>query len=390
MLNISTENTTTNKFILQFLPKSIEFLSIDEFTLFKGKKLKTKYCIDIVHNLLLRYYFKKENIFNLSSLILKEKYGYLYNYYIDYLLHIEAIVLVKEYMVGKNARIYKLNVSIINDEILRIKNDDKTLLKKQKNIKVELKKDFIITNIKQKLISDLYSVKVGLNKAMYYLENIKQDIDCYHKNKYSVDAIYNKHIFYHFDEYGRFHTNFTILKSFIRKNCLTINNEDTYEKDISNSQPLFLAKLIHNENIKVDEQEFNIYCKLVMNGNFYQFLMDKSKVKSKKECKENIYHIFFGKNITDKKNIFAKLFPSIYNFIIEYKNSHHNYKILSHVLQQMESEVIFNKIIYTLNVINPDITVITIHDSIIVQQQYREILNNVFNSIIEKEFNFIN
>lgn len=57
-------------------------------------------------------------------------------------------------------------------------------------------------------------------------------MDIYNRNKYSIECINDKHIFYHFDKYGRLHTNFTILKSFIRKNCLLIDNEETYEFDI--------------------------------------------------------------------------------------------------------------------------------------------------------------
>jgi len=55
----------------------------------------------------------------------------------------------------------------------------------------------------------------------------------------------------------------------------------------------------------------------------------------------------------------------------------------------MESEIIFNKIIKTLTIINPEINVVTIHDSIIVPKQHKELVENVFNSIIGKEFSFI-
>ncbi len=73
------------------------------------------------------------------------------------------------------------------------------------------------------------------------------------------------------------HTNFTILKSFIRKNCLLIDDEETYECDISNSQPLFLAKLINDSKSKwVDEKELDLFKYLTLNGKYYNYIMDFS------------------------------------------------------------------------------------------------------------------
>ena len=37
----------------------------------------------------------------------------------------------------------------------------------------------------------------------------------------------------------------------------------------------------------------------------------------------------------------------------------------------------------------PEIKIITIHDSIVVQKKYRDIVNNIFQSEISKEFNLI-
>ena len=48
---------------LQFLPQCLDSLSTDKNFTYKGKKLKSAYTIDITHNLILKYYFKKENKF---------------------------------------------------------------------------------------------------------------------------------------------------------------------------------------------------------------------------------------------------------------------------------------------------------------------------------------
>jgi len=49
----------------------------------------------------------------------------------------------------------------------------------------------------------------------------------------------------------------------------------------------------------------------------------------------------------------------------------------------------FNKVIKTIMVIDPDISTVTIHDSIIVKKKYQSIVENVLNSLLEKEFDFI-
>ena len=121
-----------NKYILQFLPNVLDSISKLKYIKYQNSNLKSAYLIDIVHNLILRYYFKKENSFNLSSLILKEKYGFKYNYYINYLVSCNIISMIKKHLKGKNSRIYKLNEDILKSEIKRYKNYDKFLLKKSK------------------------------------------------------------------------------------------------------------------------------------------------------------------------------------------------------------------------------------------------------------------
>jgi hypothetical protein len=184
------------------------------------------------------------------------------------------------------------------------------------------------------------------------------------------------------------HTNFTILKSFIRKNCLLIDNEETTEIDIKNSQPLFLNKLIESDGMSiVDESEFQLFRILTSSGNFYQYLMDNSEFKQKKLVKEMVYKVLFGKNFRSKgDSLFKKLFPTIYLFIKEYKTLHNNYKVLSHDLQNLESCLIFNKIIKEIMYIYPEIKLVTIHDSIVCQKKYKEIVEKIFYRHIYEEF----
>jgi hypothetical protein len=380
------------KYSLQFLPEVLIDVSKSNYISFNNKNLKTSYIIDITHSLLLKYYFRKENNFNLSSIILKEKYGHLYNYYINYLKEQNIIFLVKKHLKGKNARVYSLNPDIFKNKISRYKNNDKFLIKKyvckQKN---DIERNNLIEPIvKNKLILDLHSVKIQYDKSIFYLDSLKmEDIDIFQRNKYSVDAINDEHIFYHFDSFGRMHSNFTILKSFIRKNCLLIDGEETCEIDIKNSQPLFLSKLIRQTETRwVKDDEFKLFSILVENGNYYQYLIDNLKIKDKLVAKSLTYKVFFGQNrsnsISDK--MFQKLFPTIYNFIKLYKKEYGNYKVLAYDLQRSESQLIFNRIVKKIYELYPDIKLITVHDSIIIQKKWKNIVSELFFSEIYDHF----
>ena len=176
------------KYSIQFLPQQLTTESKTSHFEFKDKKLKTSYLIDITHNLILKYYFKKDNIFNLSSLVLKEKYGYQYNYYIDYLISKDILELIKKHQKGKNARIYKLNELVINGTITRYKNFDKVLLKKYKAAvslieSQDLDNNLIDVEVKRKLVGDLFNIEIEYSKAIFFLDSTLQEQDIYNRNK---------------------------------------------------------------------------------------------------------------------------------------------------------------------------------------------------------------
>jgi hypothetical protein len=397
---IVSKRVEDKTFTLQFLPECLYHIENIKTINYKETKLKTDYLIDIVHSLVLKYYFKKENRFAINATVLKDKYGYLYNYYINYLVDNNIIALMTQYQTGVTSRIYSLDDDIFNSKIKRYKNYDKVLLRKYKGKFVEMvgstideKESLIDMEVKEKLVSDLFSVNIEFDRAIFFLDSLKyQDYDIYNRNVYSVECINNKHIFYHFDAYGRMHTNYTILKSFIRKNCLMIDGEETCEIDIQNSQPLFLSKLIQESNSKwVKEDEYELFRELTTNGYYYQYVMEKTGEQDKRKVKEMTYKVLFGRNVANSKadKFFKILFPTIHNFIKLYKKEHGDYKILAYDLQKAESNLIFNKMIRCMMNLYPEIKIITIHDSIVVQKKYRDIVNNIFQNEISKEFNLI-
>ena len=166
------EKLSYKKNSLQFLPQCIENISDNDFFTFKGKKLKVAYVVDIVHNLILKYYFKKDNQFSLSAVVLKDKYGYLYNYYIDYLVSRNIIMMLVNYKSGTRSRIYALNESVLRGKIKRYRNSDKVLLKKYKNkvSQVEeggIENSLIDSDVKSKLVDDLFHIEIEFDRSIF-------------------------------------------------------------------------------------------------------------------------------------------------------------------------------------------------------------------------------
>lgn len=394
----SLKNKLENKkSLLQFKPKCLESLVGKTLIEYKSDKIKTAYLFDIINGLILKYYFKKENKFAINATVLKDRYGFKYKLYIDWLIENDIIRLMFNYKVGYTSRVYSLNPDIFKVKIERFKNSDVVLLKKYKKKfyeTLDLSKDtgLIKSHIKEKLISDLFSVNIDLTRSIFYLDSLKsRDIDIYNRNIYSVDSINNSHIFYHFDSYGRMHTNYTILKSFIRKNCLLLDSEETFEIDINNSQPLFLTKIIDNIKSKwILEDELFLFKELTKSGKYYQYLMQELKIGDKSKVKELTYKVLFGKNANNSKadKAFSSLFPTIHNFIKLYKKEKGDYKILAYDLQKMESDLIFNKIIGKIIDYNPDIKIITVHDSIVVPLKYKNEVSAIFESELITHFGF--
>jgi hypothetical protein len=385
-------------FLWQFIPKKYIYLSKTKKVPYNGIELKTEYLIDIIHEFILKYYFKRDEQFepelkfNIMSILLKKKYGEHYNYYINYLIEHEFLIMTSNYCKSKKARTYKLNLINLND-VTKHKNHDKVLLKK--NTQEYLRKTFLNTNnspipleIREKLVDDLYKVKIDTVKALDYLNDLKdKNIIChnkYQKNMISIENIGIENIFFKFDDYGRMHTNFTVLKKEIRNKFITIDGSPIFEVDIANSQPFFLALLmLKNKPIsEMIKPDVSRYIDLVKNGIVYEEIMEKCNIKDRKEAKLMMYKVIFGNNCIikfKKENMqFQKAFPSVHQFILDYKDKAKNYKVLAHDLQLMESDFIFNKIISHLISSYPDMPIFTVHDSINVPIKYKDDVERIF------------
>lgn len=388
-------NRIEKGYLYQFIPREFEYLTKTKIIQYKEQNLKTDYLINIIHELILKYYFTNEIKHNLWSLILKKKYGKYYSHYISYLLDYDFMTLISSYYSGKKAKTYKLNITEL--DIIRTKIYDKVILKKHEkdyifSLFTSIQDSPIEMNMRKKLIDDLYSVNIDYEKSLNWLNEQKKDknieIDKYFKNLSSIDSINTGHIFFKFDSYGRLHTNFTVLKKHIRCNFLTIDGDEVTEIDLPNSQPYFfgvyLKKEIGEENLN---EEINHFLEVVKNGLIYDEILERYPkiLIDRKDAKLLMYKVLFGKN--NDKNIENKLFrdmyPTIYEYIKEFKDLSSDYKSLSHQLQKIESDFIFNKCVTDIKKKFPYIKLFTVHDSIIFPIKYKEEVQIVFNNYLK-------
>jgi len=382
-------------YLYQFVPKKFSYLTKVKKISHKGMNLKTDYLINIMHELVIRYYFTEELSHNVWSSILRRKYGKYYNYYVSYLVEKKFLFMISNYYASKKARTYKININLI--DMVRCRVDDNILIKKHK-------KDFLVRSFTQetdspinkdlrlKLIDDLYHVDIDYESSLQWLNKEKKDKNIellkYFKNLTSIDGIDCGHLFYKFDSYGRLHTNFTVLKKHIRNNFIKIDGKEVTEIDIRNSQPYFLAVFLKNE---LGEDKFNkeldYYVDVVKNGLVYDIFTDKFPdiYKTRDEAKIMVYKVIFGKNIDTKKEskIFREIFPTVYNYLKEYKEISSTYRELSHVLQGLESKFIFDNIVKTVKETYPYIRLFTVHDSVVFPVEYKEEVNLIFRNYLK-------
>lgn len=387
------------KYLYQFLPKKLEFLIKTDKIVYKDNNLKTKYLADIIHYMYCRYFFADKKQVNLSSIILRQKYGTNYNYYIEYLIDNNILINDKNYYKGRFSKLFSLNSEYYDNDIkiLRWRNDDKIILKKWKKSQLEFEVDSLndtkIINswVKKELINDLYYVEIDFENASKHLLQMKEEgkietEKSYWKNLLSVESIKDGTLFYIEDDYGRLHTNFTILKKVIRTEFIKINGEEVDELDIPNSQPMFLALLLKEDNFHIKYPKAYInYLNIVKNGKIYDLLCSEINI-DRADCKKRIFMCLFGENKWECKfdRIFKKIFPEIFNWMLEKKAK--DYRVIAHELQKKESKLIFDNIIYRIKKEIPDIKLFTVHDSIIYPKKYSEKVSEIFYNQVELLF----
>jgi hypothetical protein len=404
MLYTDKLDVAEKKEILQFVPVDLEYLTKTKKIEYKDKKIKTAYLVDIIHKFITRRFFTNKEDIKLSSEILRKSYGTHYNYYISYLIDNDILQKKSNYCVGVKCNTYTLNKKYLKGnkgDLIRWKNSDSILLKKwKKNILVnEIEKlndtRKINETVKRRLIDDLFHVEVDFEKASECLSKLFDDgvIDDigYWKNQLSIESIEDGSIFYVEDDYGRFHTNYTVLKKVIRDEHITIDGEEVEELDIKNSQPLFLSILMKEHGFDLEHPiEFKRYYESVKNGTIYEEYM-KVSGWSRKKCKDAMYKVLFANNSLKGKNArinrnFKQIYPEVWNWLKMVKESAGDHKVIAHSLQRKESNLIFDHICFKVYRSIPDVRVFTVHDSIFFQKKHHEKVKDIFYHHIDALF----
>ena len=205
------------------IPKQYEYLTQTKKIPFKGRDLKT---ISLLH--LIDYIIKEstndDKTFHLYSVLQKSLYGKYYCLYIEYLIETGLIQKVGKYSTFKHlSNQYKLKDDL-SEVIICRENDyvlEKKLSKYYSSVKLDKIDSPIPIDLRKKLVDDLYSITIDYDQSLSFIhENLKNNPRKYNRNLSMINKIKDGELFFHFDPYGRLHTNFTNLKSEIRNNFL--------------------------------------------------------------------------------------------------------------------------------------------------------------------------
>lgn len=374
------------KYLNQLVPHDF----IDGPPIFVTKKnktieLKKEYLCDLFNHIHINYlkYSDDQNQndipIQLSSIQLKKWYGGDYSFYVKYLLQIRLIRLVRNYTKGRNCNTYKfLYWKLDHIQMVHYQNRNDKLINNYRrlfnsNNRVSIYSKRLVNSIK----GNLQSITIEKDDAIQYLKSQYPDQmnGKYFKNYLAVINIAEKDPYLISDEYGRIHTNFTVLKKEIRNQFLRIDGEAIREKDISNSQALFFLFLLSkNLDNTIDQSELLRFQYDVIHGVLYDNLATYSG-KTRADIKSQFFKYLFGSKRTNFKE-FNECYPGISKFIKSYKTKLGNYKLLSHKLQSSEGDFIFNSICKELT--KQKIKYFTVHDSINVKQSDFNLLDSIF------------
>ena len=378
-----------------FCPENYLYLSNVPFIEYNGKQLKASNLLNIINDIIIKFQLNTDDDydvddykFNLYSRILRSRYGKFYKHYIDYLIETNFMKMTSNYYVGKKSKTYVLNWFDL-EKIKRVKVYDNIINKR-------INKDYlrnilynespINIDLRKRLVEDLYSVTINGEKSLELIKLLKDDNQLtkekYFKNYYSINNVKDGHLYFIFDDYGRFHTNFTVLKKEIRKNYLKINGENVDEIDLQNSQPFFLSRLLRDV-MDISDPELKLFTELVEGGMFYDYIIyhnpeyfdgNNDRVNAKKLT----YKVLFGHNGVKsiQSLIFKKLFPKIFDNILLFKKD--NYKNLCYKLMRMESDFIFEKVVPDIYKQIKGVRIFTVHDSISFQSRYKDKIKQIF------------
>lgn len=232
------------------------------------------------------------------------------------------------------------------------------------------------------------------------------------RNYLMIERIQNNEHYANFDNYGRLHTNLTVLKTEYRNQLTFINNPivnlngkniQLSENQIVDSVDIVCSQLFmllitlinKNQNLK-GSYEVNKLHNLLMGNkqdktDFYSYILKLTNLQmNRKDFKTEFFSRYlYAKNFEHYVNdsniintIMRTEFPILHEEILQLKKN--DYKSLPRLMQKVESDYIFKDVIPNLQMRN--IPFFTVHDSVHFPKN-DEIKIFVKNVMISKFFN---
>lgn len=337
--------------------------------------------------------------------------GHIYTQMVKYLIENDIIEKNDTFRVGSESKSYRFTKSILkksSDSDTFFRRQDITsipLLKKINKLHQSYLKRVCADDQLNEQYQQLKHLRVRYVEAREYILESYPPVNSVNKIRRdchlaSITRIVNRNFYCTKDNYsGRIHTNFTSLKSDLRKFCYFENKrkEELYSSDVSNAQCSFLSLIaksvmsklenpLHKmvmdclEECEVDfsnlvntfkyKDDFKIFIEKSQDGTLYEYMMDTME-KNRDEVKINLMYVFYSHRFyafKKEKEQFNNVFPTVYKFI---KNI--GIEVLPKLLQKIET-----KFIQSLadKVRNDEykFSFLTVHDSIYYTEDIKEIV----------------
>lgn len=257
-------------------------------------------------------------------------------------------------------RINEINIDsfAINDEILdnsfKLKIDKSSMwitkadaITKAKEMGMDLIKDnkqFLIADNSDFITKKKQAIEIMYNEALLNLQNGN-----YRAKRNSTNE--------------RLDTNITNMCSeLVDEIC---NQNELVQIDLRNSQFAILSLMLQD---KLKTMDFKLFKELSASGKLYEYIKDKLSLNTRKEAKNACFEILFSshKNRTKNKAKLKELFPSVIEFIDNYKkeNGDNQFAIK---MQRRESKMFIDDLYNQLK--KRKLFILTKHDSLIIRKE---------------------
>lgn len=324
--------------------------------------------------------YRRENggYATLYSKLLKKFYGDFYLHkVINPLVGAGIITINHHYIVDEESKKYKIihtedrvteQLTLSDNFATKLKNAQKT----RKNN----------SGIVAKMAESVRNVKFDRVAAKKYIkDNYFDDIEQYNSLMISVDNMTKENRYCHQNDTNfRVDTNFTNLKSDLLQ--FVKFEEEMVQLDISNSQPLLMLHILHQQN--PHDEEIKYLFDQAQKGNFYEIFSDILGITRQQFKEEYAFKMLYGFLNDAKLN---QKFPKFFEAIRKYKSNKHcpfltelseekkgNARFAIN-MQRKESEIWIDNIMP--KVYNQTTNVIGKHDCVIVPVSQKEEIEKI-------------